>query len=85
MGHSFARIFYRNSFNMGLMLLEVGDEVEKIKDGDQLEISPEIGVIRNLTSGDEIRIPVLSSMMQTLIDKGGMVNYVKEQLKEMGE
>ena len=36
-------------------------------------------------SGDEIRIPVLSSMMQTLIDKGGMVNYVKEQLKEMGE
>ena len=82
---SFARIFYRNSFNMGLMLLEVGDEVEKIKDGDQLEISPETGVIRNLTTGDEIRIPVLSSMMQTLIDKGGMVNYVKEQLKEMGE
>ena len=84
-GHSFARIFYRNSFNMGLMLLDVGDDVEKIKDGDQLEISPETGVIRNLTSGDEIRIPVLSSMMQTLIDKGGMVNYVKEQLKEMGE
>ena len=84
-GHSFARIFYRNSFNMGLMLLEVGDEVEKIKDGDQLEISPETGVIRNLTTGGEIRIPVLSSMMQTLIDKGGMVNYVKEQLKEMGE
>jgi 3-isopropylmalate/(R)-2-methylmalate dehydratase small subunit len=70
---------------MGLMLLEVGDEVEKIKDGDQLEISPETGVIRNLTSGDEIRIPVLSSMMQTLIDKGGMVNYVKGQLREMGE
>ena len=84
-GHSFARIFYRNSFNMGLMLLEVGDEVEKIADGDQLEISPENGIIRNLTTGAEIRIPVLSSMMQTLIDKGGMVNYVKEQLKEMGE
>ena len=31
---SFARIFYRNSFNMGLMLLEVGDDVEKIKDGE---------------------------------------------------
>jgi 3-isopropylmalate/(R)-2-methylmalate dehydratase small subunit len=70
---------------MGLMLLEVGDDVEKINDGDQLEIVPEEGIIRDLTNGVEIRIPVLSSMMQTLIDKGGMVNYVKEQLKEMGE
>jgi len=61
----------------------VGDEVEKISDGDQLEISPESGIIRNVTSGAEIRIPALSPMMQTLIDKGGMVNYVKEQLREI--
>ena len=76
-GHSFARIFYRNAFNMGLMLLEVGDEVNKINDGDTLEIS--------LDNGAEIRIPALSPMMQTLIDKGGMVNYVKEQLQKQGE
>ena len=84
-GHSFARIFYRNAFNMGLMLLEVGDEVDKINDGDTLEISPENGTIRDLDNGAEIRIPPLSPMMQTLIDKGGMVNYVKEQLKLRGE
>lgn len=84
-GHSFARIFYRNAFNMGLMLLEVGDEVDKINDGDTLEISPEHGTIRDLDNGAEIRIPPLSPMMQTLIDKGGMVNYVKEQLKARGE
>ena len=84
-GHSFARIFYRNAFNMGLMLLEVGDEVNKINDGDTLEISPETGTIRDLDNGAEIRIPPLSPMMQTLIDKGGMVNYVKEQLKLRGE
>ena len=84
-GHSFARIFYRNAFNMGLMLLEVGDEVEKIGDGDTLEISPEHGIIRDLDNGAEIRIPPLSPMMQTLIDKGGMVNYVREQLKMRGE
>ena len=83
--HSFARIFYRNAFNMGLMLLEVGDEVDKINDGDTLEISPETGTIRDLDNGAEIRIPPLSPMMQTLIDKGGMVNYVKEQLKLRGE
>lgn len=83
--HSFARIFYRNAFNMGLMLLEVGDEVKKINDGDTLEISPEHGIIRDLDNGAEIRIPPLSPMMQTLIDKGGMVNYVREQLKMRGE
>lgn len=84
-GHSFARIFYRNAFNMGLMLLEIGDDVDKIHDDDRLEISPENGVIRDLTNGVEIRIPALSPMMQTLIDKGGMVNYVKEQLRARGE
>ena len=46
--HSFARIFYRNAFNMGLLLLEIGDDVNKIKDGDKLEVSPEEGVIKNL-------------------------------------
>ena len=76
---------YANAFNMGLMLLEVGDEVDKINDGDTLEISPETGTIRDLDNGAEIRIPPLSPMMQTLIDKGGMVNYVREQLKARGE
>lgn len=83
--HSFARIFYRNAFNMGLMLLEVGDEVNKINDGDTLEISPEQGIIRDIDNGEQIRIPALSAMMQTLIDKGGMVNYVREQLEKQGE
>ncbi|HWR04794.1 MAG TPA: 3-isopropylmalate dehydratase small subunit, partial [Humidesulfovibrio sp.] len=35
---SFARIFYRNGFNMGLVLLEVGDDIAKLRDGDQLEV-----------------------------------------------
>ncbi len=78
--HSFARIFYRNAFNMGLLLLEVGDEADRIGDGDMLEISPEEGVIVDKTSNVVIRIPPLSKMMQTLLDKGGMVNYVREQL-----
>ena len=53
--HSFARIFYRNAFNMGLLLLEIGDDVNKIKDGDKLEVSPEEGVIKNLTTGETIK------------------------------
>ena len=84
-GHSFARIFYRNAFNMGLLLLEIGDDVNKIKDGDKLEVSPEEGVIKNLTTGETIKVPPLSPVMQNLIDKGGLVNYAREQLEAEGK
>ena len=80
--HSFARIFYRNAFNMGLLLLEIGDDAEHIQDGDILEIDTERGVIRDRTLDREFRVPPLSPMMQTLLDKGGMVNYVREQLQK---
>lgn len=84
-GHSFARIFYRNAFNMGLLLLEIGDDVNKIKDGDKLEVSPEEGVIKNLTTGETIKVPALSPVMQNLIDKGGLVNYVREEIEAEGK
>ena len=79
-GHSFARIFYRNSFNMGLLLMEVGDDVDKINDGDQLEIDAATGVIRDLTNGAEITCPPLPKSMAVILDKGGLVGYVKERL-----
>ena len=79
-GHSFARIFYRNSFNMGLLLMEVGDDVDKINDGDQLEIDAATGLIRDLTNGAEITCPPLPKSMAVIIDKGGLVGYVKERL-----
>lgn len=83
-GHSFARIFYRNAFNMGLLLLEVGDDVDKIADGDQLEIDAAAGVIRDLTNGAEIACPPLPASMARIVEKGGLVNYVKERLAEKG-
>ena len=79
-GHSFARIFYRNSFNMGLLLMEVGDDVDKINDGDQLEMDAATGVIRDLTNGAEITCPPLPKSMAVILDKGGLVGYVKERL-----
>ena len=79
-GHSFARIFYRNSFNMGLLLMEVGDDVDKINDGDELEIDAATGVIRDLTNGAQITCPPLPKSMAVLLDKGGLVGYVKERL-----
>ena len=75
-GHSFARIFYRNAFNMGLLLMEVGDEVDKINDGDALEIDASTGAIRNLTTGAEITCPPLPASMAAILAKGGLVGYV---------
>ena len=79
-GHSFARSFYRNSFNMGLLLMEVGDDVDKINDGDELEIDAATGLIRDLTNGAEITCPPLPKSMAVILDKGGLVGYVKERL-----
>ncbi len=78
--HSFARIFYRNAFNMGLMLIEIGDDVQKINDGDSLEIDAAKGVITNITTNETINCPALPASMWELVSKGGLVNYVKEKL-----
>lgn len=80
-GHSFARIFYRNAFNMGLPLLEVGDEIEKIGDGDRLKIDTEAGVIKNLDSGSEIKFQPVPDSMQRILACGGLVGYVRDKLK----
>ena len=79
-GHSFARIFYRNAFNMGLPLLEVGDEIAKIGEGDRLEIDTDKGVIKNLSSGAEIAFKPIPETMQRILKSGGLVGYAKQRL-----
>ena len=70
-GHSFARIFYRNAFNMGLLLMEVGEQVDKINDGDALQIDADKGLIRDVTTGDTIVCPPLPTSMAAILQKGG--------------
>ena len=82
--HSFARIFYRNAFNMGLVLMEIGDEVDKISDGDKLEVDPEAGVIKNKTTGATIQGMAVPPSMREILDAGGLVPYVKQRLAEKG-
>lgn len=78
--HSFARIFYRNSFNMGLLLLELGDDVYKISEGDTVEVDTDNGVVRNVSKNLEIPFPPLPPSMQELLKLGGLVPYVKNRL-----
>jgi len=75
---SFARIFYRNSFNMGLPIFESAEAVDGISQGDELMVDSESGTIRNLTTGQTFKATPVPSFMQQLIDAGGLMSYVKK-------
>lgn len=74
---SFARIFYRNGINIGLPLLEIGDDVEKIKADDELEIDTETGTIKNLTTGDVFKAQPMPPFVQEIAKAGGLIEYTR--------
>lgn len=74
---NFARIFYRNGINIGLPLLEIGDNVEKINAGDRLRVDLSAGTVENLSTGDVFRAQPLPGFIQDIAKAGGLVNYVK--------
>lgn len=72
----FARIFYRNGFNIGLPLIET--DTERIDEFDALEIDLNQAVVRNLTQGRELKLMPSPKFMQDFLREGGVVNYVKK-------
>ena len=76
----FARIFYRNSFNIGLPIIEQPDAAAAINDGDELEVDLENGLIRDLTSGGEWEFAALTGPVAELIEAGGLVNLTRSKL-----
>jgi 3-isopropylmalate/(R)-2-methylmalate dehydratase small subunit len=72
----FARIFFRNSFNIGLLLIET--DTSKINEADELEIDLDNGVVKNLTQGVTLEIKPLPKFMQQLLAEGGIINYYKK-------
>lgn len=76
---SFARIFYRNGINVGLPLLEIGRDAEKIHQGDRLRVDLATGVIEDLTTGDTFQAPPLPGFVQDIAKAGGLVNYVRHK------
>jgi 3-isopropylmalate dehydrogenase/3-isopropylmalate/(R)-2-methylmalate dehydratase small subunit len=78
---SFARIFYRNSFNMGLPIFEAPEAVGGIEKGDVLALDMERGTLRNETKGKEYRIAPVPPFMQELVAAGGLLNYMAARRK----
>lgn len=76
----FARIFYRNSFNIGLPIFETRDAV-KIDEGDEIEIDTVKGEINNLTKSEAYKIVPIPGFMQELVDCGGLLEYARKIIK----
>ena len=77
---SFARIFYRNSFNIGLPIIESIDAAKGIDDGNEVEIDFESGEITNITKGETYKGQPYPEFIQRIIQKEGLVNYIKTRI-----
>ena len=74
---SFARIFYRNSINIGLPIIECPEAVDAISEGDKLKADMDAGVIYNLTTGDEYKADPFPPFIQEIISTGGLIESIK--------
>ncbi|MCI1721256.1 MAG: 3-isopropylmalate dehydratase small subunit [Lachnospiraceae bacterium] len=75
---TFARIFFRNSINIGLPILECPEAAAEIQDGDTVCVDFSTGVIRDLTQNKEYKAQPFPPFMQKIISAGGLINYVNQ-------
>ena len=73
---TFARIFYRNSINIGLPILECDEAIKNIDAGDELEVDFSTGLIKNLTKNKEYQGEAFPEFMQKIIDSDGLIGYI---------
>ncbi|MGA1867781.1 MAG: 3-isopropylmalate dehydratase small subunit [bacterium] len=76
---SFARIFFRNAINIGLPIIECPEAVDETEKGDIITVDVAAGKIINESKSHEYRILPYPPFMQELIQKGGLMNYIKEK------
>ena len=74
---SFARIFYRNSINIGLAILECEEASERIADGDKVEADLDAGIIYNRTTGESFKTKPFPEFIQKIIQNGGLVESIR--------
>ncbi|HOO37615.1 MAG TPA: 3-isopropylmalate dehydratase small subunit [Deltaproteobacteria bacterium] len=75
---SFARIFFRNSFNMGLPIFESDEASREIRQGDIVEVDASSGEIRNISTGKTYKAKPIPGFMQDLIEDGGLIKHIEK-------
>ncbi|MDD5116093.1 MAG: 3-isopropylmalate dehydratase small subunit [Candidatus Omnitrophica bacterium] len=75
---SFAAIFFRNAINIGLPFLESA-QTDEIRDGDIVEIDLSAGLIKDITQGREFKTQPFPEFLQELVERGGLINYIKNK------
>jgi len=76
---SFARIFYRNAINNGFYIIELGQPIEKINNGDELQIDHKTGLIKNKTTGTDIKFTPLPDFALQIINAGGLLEHITKR------
>jgi 3-isopropylmalate/(R)-2-methylmalate dehydratase small subunit len=79
--NSFARIFYRNSINIGLPILECPEAVAQIKSGDEVQVDLSQGIIENLTTGKKFKAQPFPEFIQQIIADGGLLKNLAKRAK----
>ena len=77
---SFARIFYRNAINIGLVIVENDKLPDETSKGDKLELDIDKGLVRNITTGIQYTFAPYPKEIQELVEAGGLVNYTKKKM-----
>lgn len=80
---SFARIFFRNCLNLGLLPLECPDAVTGIEPGDEVRVDPDAGQIENLSQGLVFEFKPLPSFLQEILAAGDMTAYVRNRISQV--
>lgn len=78
---SFARIFYRNAFNTGLLIIECPEAAKEAETGDELEIDIETGKIINHTKGKTYVIKPLPIFMKQILEDGGLIPHIMKKFE----
>ncbi|MEI0604493.1 3-isopropylmalate dehydratase small subunit [Brachyspira alvinipulli] len=74
---SFARIFYRNSINIGLAILECDEASKKINAGDEVEVDFDNGIIKNITKNESYKAEPFPEFIKNIINSNGLLNSIK--------
>lgn len=74
---SFARIFYRNSINIGLAILECDEASKKINAGDEVEVDFDSGIITNITKNESYKAEPFPEFIKNIINSNGLLNSLK--------